>query len=261
MNLDCYTPLPKELKPNNSHHEWLHVPIVIFFGLVIVVVTLIGGWYLYNNIGLLSSLTMQQNTPPLPSPKQQPTPTLTVEQGGVGEDWVRQYNQICNITLFIPPAEEPYLIPRDPNTIPTATDDEGKFWIYEESPQSLFMFDHMVRVIFKNPETLGSGYVSAAVEVLCAPNDQGYSTESLFVKIQNDLLQNFSVISLVSSGEEEVWGRTVKTAVFAGGSFGNETYYLFATDEYIYMIRPIGESNNSLVQQVRDAIFLNVRFE
>lgn len=257
------TPLPAHLMPHkHGINDMFHMPIVLFFAIVIVVVTLLGGWYLYTNAGLIPSSTPQQAAKPTATlPPSSPTPTRTVEEGGVGADWTRQLDSDCGVTLFIPPAQEPYLIPRDPNTPPSATDDEGKYWIYEKNDVNLFLFKRMARVIFKNPEAPGSGYVSGAVEVMCAPNTEKYTTDSLFVKIQEDLLQNFSVISLASSGGANLWGRDVKTAIFQGGSFNDDTYYLFATDSHIYMIRRTGESSNSEVQQVRDNILLNMEFE
>ncbi len=255
MDSEHYTPLPEDLRfHHKDRHMFFHVPVMVFFFLITVAVAFIGGWYVY----------FKQKSPSSPSntlPSSEPTPTRAIEDGGVGPNWTRQLNTECGTTFFVPPAQEPYLIPRDPNTLPTATDDEGKFWIYEDNQSNLFMFNHLARVIFKNPEIPGSGYVSAAVEVMCAENTERYSTESLFVKIQNDLLQNFSVISLASSGEASLWNREVKTAVFKGGTFSNDTYYLFATNSHIYLIRSTGETSNPSVQQVRDSILLNLGFE
>jgi hypothetical protein len=263
MDSEHYTPLPDSVSPEREdHHAAFHLPSAVFFGMLILIIVLSGGWYLYSNTGFLSQNSgTDDRSPTITLPFSEPTPTRTVEDGGVGPDWTRQLNSECGTTFFIPPADEPYLIPRDPNTLPTATDDEGKYWIYEDNPSTLFMFNHLARVIFKNPELPGSGYVSAAVEVMCADNTEKYTTESLFVKIQNDLLQNFSVISLASSGGASLWEREVKTAVFEGGTFNDDTYYLFATNSHIYLIRSMGETNNASVQQVRDSILLNLAFE
>ena len=248
MDFENHTPLPDNvILHHKDRHMLFHIPLVVFFSLVILGISLIGGWYLYSS--------------PKTLPPSEPTPTRVVEDGGVGPDWTRQLNTECGTTFFVPPAQEPYLIPRNPNTPPTATDDEGKFWIYEDNQSTLFMFNHLARVIFKNPEIPGSGYVSAAVEVMCAENIDGYTTESLFVKIQNDLLQNFSVISLASSGKASLWDREVTTAVFKGGTFNDDMYYLFATNSHIYLIRSMGETSNPSVQQVRDSILLNLGFE
>ncbi|MDA1316868.1 MAG: hypothetical protein O3B87_02470, partial [bacterium] len=210
---------------------------------------------------LASTNENEQPSPTATVPPTEPSPSTMVEQSEVGLDWKRQLNNECGVTFFIPPAEEPYLIPRDPNTPPSPSDDEGKYWTYENYPSNLFMFNHTARVIFKNPEAIGSGYVSASVEVMCAKNTEKFNTESLLEKIKSNLLENFSVVSVASSGDGQLWDRNIKTVVFSGGSFNNDTYNAFATNTHIYLIRYTGESANATVNEVRNTIFHRLGFK
>lgn len=259
-----YTPLPSHLI--DSPHSIFKAAVLYFFLLVVLTVIGIGGWYLYYFytapiIQLDTSRETSRSTSTPQPPTATPEATLQSEFD-VPSDWIRKSSDTCAMTLAIPPPEEPYMIPRDPNTPPSSLDDEGKYWIFEEQGASLLMLDHQARALFKNPELPASGYVSSAVEVFCAPNTGGYTTESFMVKIQNDLLENYSVIKLKTVGETQMWGRDVRTASFEGGTFdGRDTYYIFTTQSHLYMVRSYGQSTNYDVRAVRDMILLGLAFD
>jgi len=259
-----HTPLPDHLI--EKRHSNVKMLVVFFFILVVLVVVGVGGWYLYY---FYTTPLIQVNShnddgiTVLPSKNAVASPSASLDENAdIPSDWERDKSLVCNTTFRVPPAEEPYMIPRDPNTPPSSLDDEGKYWIFEDSDAQLFTLNHMTRVIFKNPELPASGYVSSAVEVYCGVNDKDLTTESFFVQIQNDLLENYSVIKLKTVGGAELWGKEVRTATFEGGTFnGNDIYYVFATNTNVYMIRTFGETANTDIQSVRDQILLGLTFE
>jgi len=256
-----FTPLPINLyKQNGSLGKAF---VLFFFALVVISVIGVGGWYL-NYFYNTSNIDQVKISKPKANSQISTSPTSTnteIPAFEVPADWSNQRAPNCGLTFRIPPAEEPYMIPRDPNTPPSSLDDEGKYWIFEEYPSRLFLFENLIRAIFKNPELPGSGYVSSSVEVMCSMNIGDYTTDSLFVAIQNDLLKNFSVVKMKTSGNANLWDREVKTATFEGGTFGMEQYYIFATPSHIYMIRQIGETTNADISAVATQIFQSIEFE
>jgi len=259
-----YTPLPDHIiKKRHSNVKKL---FVFFFLIAVVAGVGIGAWYLYYfyTTPLIQTSTNNDNgLTVIPSKNPTATPSAQLAfDGTIPAEWLREKSLACNTSFRIPPAEEPYMMPRDPNTPPSSIDDEGKFWIYEETDTKLFILTHMVRAIFKNPELPASGYVSSAVEVYCAENDEGFTTESFFIQIQNDLLENYSVVKINTVGGAELWGREVRSATFEGGTFdSNDIYYIFSTNAHVYMVRAFGESANANMQAVRDQILQAVQFE
>lgn len=258
VDKESFTPLPKHV---HNIKKWKRY---FFFSLLPLLVVLISavGYLQYRelskekgSIGTTSDVIQPTQTP-VPSFVYQPKNNTSVPI-----DWELNKSQTCGISLFTPPAEEPYIIPRDPNTLPSARDEEGNYWIYEEFDAELFMFRHLVRAIFKNPEALGSGYVSSAVEIFCANNESGYTTDSLMKKLETDLDDNFSIVQIKETIDDTRWELPVKIVRFQGGMFGNEQYYLFATQTHIYLIRAYGMSSNIDVTSVRDQIFFNLGFE
>ncbi|MDA1317524.1 MAG: hypothetical protein O3B87_05935, partial [bacterium] len=114
MEIENFTPLHEEISPSKEVHRLLfHKLFVMFFGLIFLVGVLMGGWYLYSNTGLLASTNENEQPSPVAAASTPiPSPSTMVEQPPVGLDWKRQLNNECGVTFFIPPAEEPYLIPR-----------------------------------------------------------------------------------------------------------------------------------------------------
>jgi len=257
-----HTPLPSHI------HQTSHLKRIFFISLIPVVVLGIGvgaylqyQTYLQNLSGQIGSTSDEH--PPTATPVATLSATLAPYVGSakIPSDWTLKKSQTCAISIPIPPAEEPYIIPRDPNTRPSALEDEGKYWIFEELDTKLFKFTEMGRAIFKNPEQTGTGYVSSAVEVYCSTNDAGYTTGSLMDELQKDLSDNFSVISVKEVLDDTRWDRPVKVVRFRGGTFGNEQYYLLATETHIYMMKAFGETNDPDVIAVRDEIFNTLRFD
>ena len=259
-----HTPLPDHLI--EKRHSNVKMLVAFFFVFVVLAVVGVGGWYLYYFYTTPLIQVNSQNEDGitvLPSKNSVASPSASLEQDlDIPSDWGRDKSLVCNTTFRVPPAEEPYIIPRDPNTPPSSLEDEGKYWIFEDSDTQLFTLNHMARVIFKNPELPASGYVSSAVEVYCGVNDKDLTTESFFVQIQNDLLENYSVIKLKTVGGAELWGKEVRSATFEGGTFdADDIYYVFATSSNVYMIRTFGETANTDIQAVRDQILLGLTFE
>ena len=249
-----HTPLPDHL--TFKRHSNVKMFLVFFFVFVVLVVVGVGRWYQVNSQN-------EEGITVLPSKNAAASPSAALDKDlDIPSDWGRDKSLVCNTTFRVPPAEEPYIIPRDPNTPPSSRDDEGKYWIFEDADAQLFTLNHMARVIFKNPELPASGYVSSAVEIYCTENTEKLTTESFFVKIQNNLLENYSVIKLNPVGRARLWGREVRTATFQGGSFdAKDIYYIFATAKHAYMIRSYGETANTDIQAVRDQILLGLTFE
>ncbi len=254
---ETYTPLPAHV---HKVRRWKQIFFMSLVPLAIIVVGLVVYMRYQEYLAQKGSIgTISDEIAPTATPIPTVTPTEIIT--GVPMDWALKKSQTCGISLVIPPAEDPYIIPRDPNTQPSATDEEGNYWIFEESDAELFMFKHMTRAIFKNPERAGSGYVSAAVEVYCDDNQEGYTTDELMVSLETSLNENFSVIRVKEILDDQKWGTAVKMVRFQGGTFGNEQYYLLATNSHIYLVRSFGGSSNTDVTAVRDQIFSQLRFE
>ncbi|MBP9690791.1 hypothetical protein KBD81_01785 [Candidatus Woesebacteria bacterium] len=257
-----FTPLPAHI------HKPSHVKRIFFFSLIPLFILGIGVYayfqyqsYLTNLEGSIGSIS--DESPPTVTPVATLSATLAPYAGNktIPSDWKLEKSKNCAVSMPIPPAEEPYIIPRDPNTPPNALEDEGKYWIFEELDAQLFTFNQMARAIFKNPEKPGAGFVSAAVEIYCAVNDGKYTTASLMKKIENDLVENISVISVKETIDDTQWGFPVKVVRFQGGTFGNEQYFILATSTHLYMIKSFGESSNPDIVSVQDEIFGKLRFE
>jgi|GEM_PF-1960946 len=264
LSSENHTPLPDHLI--EKRHSNVKILVIFFLLLLVITVVGVGGWYLYyfyTTPLIQVNPHNEEGITMLPSKNPPASPSASLEEGSdIPSDWARDQSLACNMTFRVPPAEEPYMIPRDPNTPPSLLDDEGKYWVFEDADTRLFTLNHMARAIFKNSELPASGYVSSAVEVYCAPNDAGLTTEAFFVQIQNDLLKNYSVIKLKTVGSAKLWGREVRSATFEGGTFDvDDIYYIFATNSNVYMIRKFGESTNSDIQAVRDQILLGLEFE
>lgn len=259
-----HTPLPDDLI--EKRHANVKILLAFFCLMIVISVVAVGAWYIYHfyNTPLIQiNSENDESLTILPSKISAVNPSIeNTDKGEIPTSWSSKKSIECNTIFRIPPTEEPYIIPRDPNTPPSSIDDEGKYWIFEEYESPLLMLKNVARVIFKNPEFPGSGYVSSAVEIHCAKNNQDFTTESFFVKIQNDLLENYSVIKLKTMGGTKLWEREVRIAKFQGGTFDeNDIYYIFATESHIYMIRLFGETLNSDIQTVRDQILLGLQFE
>lgn len=189
-----------------------------------------------------------------------PSATPVPTQVSIPRTWSVK-RSACGVSFPIPPAEEPYIVPPDPNTPPSFEDDEGKRWVFEEAPSEMFLFTQLSRAIFKDPTVTRATYVSGAVDVYCLPNTQKLTTDGLYRKLDADLTGNYSVVKIRESLDDTQWGIPVKKVRFQGGAFGNEEYYLLASAKYLYMIRVYGESTNPDVISARDMIFATLSFQ
>ncbi len=221
-----YTPLPEHIHPKSQLKRFFLFSLIPLFILRIGVYAYFQYQsYLTNLEGSIGSIS--DEAPPSVTPIATLSATLAPYAGNktIPADWKLQQSKECGVSLPVPPAEEPYIIPRDPNTPPNALEDEGKYWIFEELDTQLFTFKQLARAIFKNPEKPGAGFVSAAVEIYCAQNDGKYTTATLMKQIESDLEENLSVISVKEMIDDTMWGFPVKVVRFQGGTFGNEQYY------------------------------------
>lgn len=259
---DTFTPLPKHMRPESPFKRIFFISLIPLFIIGIGIAAYFQyQQYLMNLDGAIGSTADEY--PPTPTPVATMSATLAPYVGSksIPSDWTLKKSQTCGVSLPIPPAEEPYIIPRDPNTPPSALEDEGKYWLYEEIETELFAFNQMVRAIFKNPEAPSAGYVSSAVEVYCADNSDELSTNAFMTQLETDLKDNFSVVTVKEIIDDNKWDRIVKVARFQGGTFGNEQYFLFTTDDHIYMVKAYGETTDPDINAVREEIFAKLRFE
>lgn len=258
-----YTPLKSNLNLKLGIKKTVFL-ILIPFLMAIISISV----YLYNSKrfvenGLAGSTAKKEEEIVTPEVTYQMTPTPSSEplNNSIPENWLLKKSSTCGITLGLPPVEEPYVIPRDPNTKPSATDDEGNIWMYEDIEADFFMFDRLVRAIFKDPQEPGSGYVSSAVEFYCSRNSAENDVASLENQLSENLRQNFSVVKIKESIDDVLWNRPAKLIKFSGGSFGEERYILYATQNYSYIIRSFGSTTNKDINDVRDFILNTVQFE
>ena len=256
-----HTPLPSHLHKKHISKKIFFLSLIPFF---FACVSILGYIYLsrsFKEDGLTGG-TAQKNNGNLTAKNAVSIPTPTPTKGIIPPDWLIKKSSSCEMTISMPPAIEPYVIPRDPNTAPSYLDDEGKFWVYEDIETKFFMFNRLNRAIFKDPEAVGVGYVSAAVEVYCMPNDEGYTAETLEKKLIDNLAENFSVVSITESIDDVVWGYKAKLIKFTGGNFGDnkEQFILFATQKRGYIIRATGATQNRDIIDVRSFILNSLVF-
>lgn len=203
-----------------------------------------------------------RNTTPV-SPEVSSTPEAMMEDEM--SDWNYKTSSECNIQIPIPPNKEPYSIP-DEETV--GVNDEGAFWQYREGLSQQFLFNHMVRAIIVQPDA-ASGYVPGAVDIFCADNTQGFTTEALVEDVENTLKEVFNPevsepavkITLTNKRLGNMWGLPVYIANFEGGMYGDEDYYFLATDSNIYMIKKVFMSKNQNIIDATEKVFENIKFK
>ncbi len=254
-----FTPLPKHLHHKSAQRNLFFLSLVPFLTIVILTIAYFQYQRIQEEKGSIGSIQDRSTPTPIVSTQSaqlDPTPATSLPQS-----WSLRTSNRCGVSFGLPPAEEPYIVPRDPNTPPATIDDEGKFWMFEEYDSELFLFNTTTRMIFKDPSNPGEGFVSASVEVYCKENDEKLSTESLLEKLHQDLDENVSIVKISETLDDTRWGQPVKAVRFQGGVFGNEQYLLLATPSYMYLIREYGQSTNPDVTTVRQQIMDMISFE
>jgi len=99
-------------------------------------------------------------------------PTLTPTPVDPYQGWSTKTSSTCNVNFPVPPKQAPYI--------------EGPvYWRYQEMDNAMMFATHMSRVIYSDDPQYGSGNVTGDVEVFCAKNTQGYTTESLYQFVEN----------------------------------------------------------------------------
>lgn len=258
-----YTPVPKSIHRRNPFKKMVFLSLIPIF--IIGVSVLI--YFQYKNyLNKLDGSTgaIYVKASPTVTPKVSIPPTASPFNFDIGElaGWqTMSGGEFCPVSMPIPPAEEPYIIPRDPNTKPTIDEDEGRYWIFEEADADIFEFKHMVRAIFKSPDKPTAGYVSAAVEVYCSPNTDSLNSRDFANNLQKSLEENYSIVRVQEIIDDILWGQDVELIRFRGGDFGEEQYALLTTPGYAYLIKNYGETSNPDILNVRNEIFKRVRFQ
>lgn len=258
-----YTPLKSNLNLKLGIKKTIFLTLVPFLIAIISISVYLHNSKRFVENGLAGSIAKKAEQSPTTEVSLQITitPSPQPSNNSIPENWLLKKSSTCGITLGLPPVEEPYVIPRDPNTKPSATDDEGNIWMYEDIEADFFMFDRLVRAIFKDPQDPGSGYVSSAVEFYCSRNTAETDVASLENQLSENLRQNFSVVKIKESIDDVIWNRPAKLIKFSGGSFGEERYILYATQNYSYIIRSFGSTTNKDINDVRDFILNTAQFE
>lgn len=263
MVSDNFTPIPSSFRIKESRKS---SKILFFIALFIIGILVFG---IFQRWGIVPTQFLQANDKKVTIYKlfasESPTPEISTQPIQVSDDyigWSRKTSNICSMGIRIPPAQEPYMTPRDPNTLPSIQDDEGLYWVYDEFETKFFMMSHAVSVIYKNPQRPGSGYVSSGIDVYCAPNLNKFTSDIFFNTLQNNLIENYSIVKIASSIKTQMWGKDVWQVTFSGGSFNSrDVYYIFASRKNIYMVRGYGESENQEVINMRDKIMQSMEFK
>lgn len=249
----------------NLNQKGSFLPIL---GVIVLLVVIAGGAYYLGTQNIKNSQNAQISTSPKspaqPTTIESPTNPPIQNTNSLPSDWAVKNSVICNVKIPLPPKKEPYYIPDNPSTAP-ATNDEGGFWSYEErgsgNENDKFFINESIS-IFKNPNKQGSGYVAGMVQVICGPNNKGYTTQSFvdaYAKQYTD--GTFSGLDFKQDGKKALWGHEVIQATITGGMFNeDDKEYYFATPSKLYQIRTISLSSNQTIKDTTKQIFNNLQF-
>lgn len=190
-------------------------------------------------------------------PTTTPTPIL---ESQLPQGWQYIANAECGVSVPLPPKTEPYLGK-------ATTNDEGSYW-HSELPakSSDTMYTTQLWTIFKSDSPYGSGYVSGLVQVLCAANPNGLTSETLFEAASARVRGTGAsspegTITLTKNGTRTIWGKEVVLGTFQGGMYSDTSYYFLATPTHIYQISTLSMSQDSMVKQTTQQIFDLLKFD
>jgi hypothetical protein len=201
----------------------------------------------------------------------QPAPNLAVtpisestdQNIGLPLNWITKTSAMCNVDFPLPPKEEPYYHPLDPNKTPSLTDDvgSGRYWQFEERENSMFQFTHVATARYANDSEL-SGYISGAVQVFCAKNTDSYDSKQALNQLNFFLAEGQgSVVKIISSNKTTQWNKEVYELTFEGGMFdSNQKHYLFTTSSNWYLVTKIIKTQTETIKDTTNQIFNNLKF-
>ena len=169
--------------------------------------------------------------------------------------WTYQHTQDCNTTIPTPPI---------------IADEDNRQWTMEQHEAQPFGLweGKLYQLIHRNPEE-ASGYISGMVSVSCGLDSGSKTTTILLSEIQQHLevekaKNNDSdfIIQVASVTDTQKWGLSVKELTFSGGMYNpTQKYYLFAKDNYWYLITSKSDSISPAIQsqtsQILDLLQLN----
>lgn len=199
-----------------------------------------------------------------PSTSIAPIPTGVIEKATLPSGWTYSKSSPCNVLIPLPPKEEPYFIPDNPNT-PPSVDDEGGWWQLEErgsdNPTDQF-FTGQVIAIFRNPNAMGSGYVPGLVQIFCGPNRENYTTQGFVTDYGKQYTDGtFEGLDFSNQGEINLWGKKVNRASITGGMYSEDDLeYFFATPESLFQVRKVSLSKLQIIKDATEKIFENLQF-
>lgn len=224
------------------------------------------GGYFFGMQGGVDGLGMKPEPTPTPTEvlaeDEMPEPT-TALLPNLPANWRYQQSDACRVSVPLPPKEEPFYIPDNPDT-PPAVNDEGGWWQYEahgsDNPNDAF-FDNQAIAVFKNPDAPGSGYVPGLVQVMCGPNTQRYTTQEYIAAYGKQFTDGtFSGLEFVPGSEVSMWDRQVTPVTITGGMYSGELEYFFATPTTLYRVRTVTMSTNTIIQDTTRQIFEGLLF-
>jgi hypothetical protein len=176
--------------------------------------------------------------------------------------WTYHTSNECAVALPVPPKKTPYYIP--PSGSEPANIDEGRYWMFEES--SAFtensIFTYSARVLFGNPNGLGSGYVPGMVLLQCASNKDNYTSQTL----ATESVRRYNS----SSAQGDFTAQITGTKVFSDKNFTEVTYtggmidgmksYYLVENNMIYELQVTHMSTNPFIVSTTDRIANLIKF-
>lgn len=248
-----------EISPFKNHTKNRN-EIQVFLVLVVILLLGLSGLFWYQNLLLRRELASLQPTSEItPSPE-------SVTQ--LGNSWDLVTSEACGVVFSVPPKQEPYYFPKSTDTpsVPIGVDiGSGRYWQFSEGESSMFFFTNEASVVHKSDDE-SSGYISGGIFVSCAPNTESLTTAELNFQLDSHLISNLAnqgagVIQLLSTRELQMWDRDVREVRFTGGMFNPDMpYYLFATENYKYLVTKRVHSTTQSVIETTNKIFDELEF-
>ena len=225
--------------------------IIILLGVAII--ALILGVFVVIKLFPSASYKTPQPTSSPSAPQQNPSSNRLDRL----DAWTTIRSKVCNVEIPLPPNIAPYsFVDNDESSI---YNDTGRFWQYHEYSSKFFgIFETTARAIFIKPEEGGGGYIPGAVEVMCSPNSEGYTTDTILTKLNKDLPTG---ITVKSREEVNMWKKKVFIYQFSGGIDDGTKGYVFTTTKNIYFVRKMVGSKNQIVKDTADEIFNKLNFQ
>lgn len=245
-------PAPSHRK---SHAMLMGLGAIVFFGLGMLAGYMLGGnkqIYAPNKLQVaqVSPTEIAENTP--------------IPTNNIPADWSMQTSVACNVDFPVPPKTAPYYIPDKPNKSADLIDDNGYFWIMENTQNTEDkLLPNVSLVTYRNPNTGGSGYIAGLVLVNCGTNYNNYTSQQ-FVDVYVKRFSKYpdSAIRVTKKETINLWGNSVFAITIEGGmSNPKEPTYILATDKHLYVVQKTSMSQNNQVKETTATIFNNLVFK